>query len=230
MKTIGLIGGMSWESTKTYYEYLNGAVRDRLGGLHSARIIMVSVDFAPIEALLKQRDWDGIAPYLVGAARQLEAAGADCILLCTNTMHKLAPQITAEISIPFFHIIDVLGMALKADGCSKAGLLGTMATMQNDDIAEMLASKYGVQISVPDMQDMEVVNQIIFDELCLGQVRPSSRKAYLEIMERLNAGGAEAIILGCTEIAMLVSAADTDIPLYDTTSLHAGYATDWSLT
>ncbi|MEC8743974.1 MAG: aspartate/glutamate racemase family protein [Candidatus Puniceispirillaceae bacterium] len=229
MKIIGLIGGMSWESTKIYYEYLNEAARDRLGGLHSARIIMVSVDFAPIESLLKQRDWDGIAPYLVTAARQLEAAGAECVLLCTNTMHKLAPQITEHISIPFFHIIDVLGMALQENGHKQVGLLGTMATMQNEEIADMLASRYGVSVIVPDARDMDIVNQIIFDELCLGQVHSASRNTYLEIMNSLNARGAEAIILGCTEIAMLVSSKDTAIPLYDTTALHASYATDWSL-
>ena len=213
MKIIGLIGGMSWESTKIYYEYLNEAARDRLGGLHSARIIMVSVDFAPIESLLKQRDWDGIAPYLVTAARQLEAAGAECVLLCTNTMHKLAPDYRTYI-YSFFHILDVLGMALQENGHKQAGLLGTMATMQNEEIADMLASRYGVSAIVPDARDMDIVNQIIFDELCLGQVHSASCNTYLEIMNSLNARGAEAIILGCTEIAMLVSSADTAIPLY----------------
>jgi len=229
MKIIGLIGGMSWESTKLYYELINQAVREQLGGLHSARIIMVSVDFAPIEALLKQRDWDAIAPYLVTAAKQLEAAGAECVLLCTNTMHKLAPQITEHISIPFFHIIDVLGMALRADGRKQVGLLGTMATMQNDELREMLESNYGVAVIIPDETDRQSVNQIIFDELCLGQIHSSSRKAYLDVIDRLQARGAEAVILGCTEIAMLISDNDTAMPLYDTTTLHARHATGWSL-
>ncbi len=229
MKIIGLIGGMSWESTKLYYELINQAVRDQLGGLHSARIIMVSVNFEPIEALLKQRDWDGIAPHLVEAAQQLEAAGAEAVILCTNTMHKLAPQISSAISIPFFHIIDVLGMALKADNRKQVGLFGTLATMQNDDLRDMLARNYGVNIIVPDEDDMHIINQIIFDELCVGQVHDASRNAYLKILKTLRAKGAEAVILGCTEIAMLLSDKDTDMPLYDTTALHADYAVRWSL-
>lgn len=229
MRVIGLIGGMSWESSRLYYEILNREVKARLGGLHSAKIVMVSVDFAPVEACLKAGDWQGIERVLVPAARQLEAAGAECILLCTNTMHQIAAQIAGAVSVPFFHIIDALGKALQADGRRTAGLLGTASTMANQGYQQMLSHHYGVSCLIPEAAEAEEINQIIFSELCVGVISDTSRQRYLEIIGNLHQRGADSIIMGCTEIALLISADDSELPLYDTTTLHATDAVRWAL-
>ena len=229
MRKIGLIGGMSWESSKLYYEILNREVKKRCGGLHSAEVILVSVDFAPIEACLSKRDWQGVAARLIPAAQQLEAAGAEAILLCTNTMHKLAPDIIASVSIPFFHIIDVLGEALATDGRQTSGLLGTAATIQNETYQKMLKDKYNVTTILPTAEETERMDRIIFDELCVGVISADAKRHYLDIIQNLARRGADSIIMGCTEITLLISQDDLSLPLYDTTELHAQYAATWSL-
>ena len=229
MKVIGLLGGMSWESTTTYYSLLNRMVSDRLGGLHSAQLMLVSVDFAPLEACLRSGDWEKIATILSMAAARAEAGGADCLLLCTNTMHKVSAQIEAAISIPFFHIVDVLGEALQAEGRQTVGLLGTAFTMQSPEYRDRLKSGFGIDVLVPSDDEQAEVNRIVFAELCLGRVLDSSRQVYLDVMDRLASRGAEAVILGCTEIEMLVKPEHAALPLYDTTALHARYAIDWAL-
>lgn len=229
MRKIGLIGGLSWESSKLYYEVMNNEVKQRCGGLHSAEIIMVSVDFAPVEACLKNRDWQGVASHLIPAAQQLETAGAEAVLLCTNTMHKIADEISDAISIPFFHIIDALGQALKAEGRKKAGLLGTTATMQNKTYQQMLKENYGVECILPSEAECEVIDQIIFEELCLGIISAHSKEKYLHIIENLAQKGADSIILGCTEITLLLTQQDCTLKVFDTTALHAVYAVNWAL-
>ena len=220
MKRLGLIGGMSWESTTLYYQLLNRGVKQRLGGLHSAPIIMISVDFAPLERLMHTDNWDECASILAGHAANLEKAGADLILLCTNTMHRVAPAIVENISIPFLHICDVIGETFQKRGINKAGLLGTAPTMEADFYRDILQNRHNLQIIVPDSAERKEIDRIIFKELCLGATKPHSRAFYLETIERLAGNGAEAIILGCTEIGMLIKQHDTEIPLFDTTQLH----------
>lgn len=229
MKTIGLLGGMSWESTLAYYRLINEGVRDALGGLHSARIAMLSVDFAPIERLQRSGDWDAMAVLLTGAARQVERAGADCLLICTNTMHKVAPAIEAAISIPLLHIADATAAALARHGVRRVGLLGTAFTMEQDFYRGRLAERHGLEVQVPDAPQRHLVHRVIFDELCLGTTQAASKAAYLEIIEGLAARGAEAVILGCTEIGLLVTQADTRVPLFDTTLIHAEQAVAFAL-
>jgi len=228
MKTIGLLGGMSWESTQTYYRLLNEAVRERLGGLHSARLLLYSVDFAEIEALQKSGDWDRAGEILSGAARSLEKAGADCLLICTNTMHKVAPQVAASIDIPLLHIMDAVGDSVIADGLDCVGLLGTRFTMEQDFCIERLASK-GLRVLVPEESEREQIHRVIFEELCLGVVEPGSRDQFLGIIEELRARGAQGIILGCTEIGLLIAPEDTNAALYDTTELHVDLAVGYAL-
>jgi aspartate racemase len=229
MKTIGLIGGMSWESSAEYYRIINQAVKERLGGLHSAQVVMYSVDFADIAAMQHAGRWDDAASRLVDAAKRLEAGGADLVLLCTNTMHKVADQIASAISIPLVHIADPTGEAIKARGLHSVALLGTGFTMEQDFYKARLAERYGLRVVVPDEADRKVVHEVIYQELCLGQIRPESRAAYRDIMARLVGQGAEAIILGCTEIGLLVRAEDAAVPLFDTTHLHALKAVDLAL-
>lgn len=229
MKTIGLIGGMSWESSAAYYRIINEAVKERLGGLHSAQVLMYSVDFADIAAMQHAGRWDDAASLLVDAAKRLEAGGADLALICTNTMHKVADTVASAIRIPLVHIADPTGEAIKAQGVETAALLGTAFTMEQDFYKARLTERYGLRVIVADEPDRKVVHDVIYQELCLGRVRPESRAAYGAIMARLVRQGAEAIILGCTEIGLLVRTGDATVPLFDTTHLHAMKAVELAL-
>ena len=229
MKTIGLIGGMSWESSGHYYRIINERVRDFVGGLHSARILMLSVDFAGIEACQVEGRWDDAAAELVDAARSLERGGADCLVLCTNTMHKVSAEISAAVRIPFLHIADPTAAAIRAAGLSRVGLLGTRFTMEEDFYVARLANQARVEVLVPEAADRVIVNRIIFDELCLGRVEDDSRTEYLRIIDKLVSRGAAGIVLGCTEIMMLVGSNAVGVPLFDTTTLHAEAAVDFAL-
>jgi len=229
LKTIGLIGGMSWESTVFYYQQINRGVRERLGGLHSAKILMYSVDFAPIEQLQHAGDWAATADILANAAKSLEAGGADFFLICTNTMHKVADAVTEAVSIPLLHIADATAQVLQQDGIKRVGLLGTGFTMEQDFYKGHISENYGIEVVVPEADDIKRVHDIIYQELCLGEIRDDSRIIYLEVIERLRQQGCEAIILGCTEIGMLVKQTDTDIKLYDTTEIHAQSAVNKAL-
>lgn len=228
MKTIGLLGGMSWESTVSYYQFINKAVKERLGGLHSAKILLHSVDFAEIEACQSSGDWDRSADILAQAARGLAGAGADFIVICTNTMHKVAPQIQARSGVPLLHIAEVTARALLDRGVRRAALLGTRYTMTQDFYRGKLAQA-GVEVLVPSEEDMDTVNQVIFDELCRGVISPDSRAAFLEIIGTLARQGAQGVILGCTEIGLLIGQGDTDLPVFDTTRIHARAAAEEAL-
>lgn len=221
MKTIGMLGGMSWESTASYYKAINESVKRQLGGLHSAKICMYSVDFAEIEKLQHQGRWDETADILSKAARGIEAGGADFLLICTNTMHKVAPQIESSLSIPLLHIADATGEKLVADGISKVGLLGTRFTMEQGFYKQRITDKFDIDVIVPNGDEQTMIHDIIYHELCLGVIEDDSRHQYLEVINALHQQGAEAIILGCTEIALLVQQEDTNVPLYDTTAIHA---------
>ena len=229
MKTIGLLGGMSWESTVGYYRALNEGVKQALGGLHSAQIVLVSVDFEPIERMQHAGDWAGTARVLADAARQVEAAGAEGLLICTNTMHKVAPDIEAAIDIPVLHIADATARVLVDAGIQRVGLLGTGFTMEEAFYKGRLAERFGLEVIVPEAAERARVHRVIYEELCLGRIEPASRADYLAIIEALAARGAQGVILGCTEIGLLVSQADTDVPLFDTTAIHARTAVDWAL-
>ncbi|MCE8050394.1 aspartate/glutamate racemase family protein [Halomonas daqingensis] len=229
MKTIGLLGGMSWESTVSYYRALNEGVKAALGGFHSAKLCLYSVDFAEIERLQHAGDWDATAEILSRAARSVEAAGADFLLIGTNTMHKVAPEIEASITIPLLHIADATAQRLAADGIRRVGLLGTRFTMEQDFYKGRIAEGFGIEVLVPDAAQRDLVHEVIYHELCLGQVKETSRQRYLEIIESLREQGAEAVILGCTEIALLVQQSHTTVPLYDTTAIHAEEAVKWAL-
>lgn len=228
MKTIGLIGGMSWESTQTYYRLINQTVREALGGLHSARLVLYSVNFAEIEALQHQGDWDATAEILGAAGQAVAAAGADFIVLCTNTMHKVAPSIEASAGLPLLHIADATATALIEDDVTFVGLLGTRFTMEQAFYRERLEAR-GIQVVVPDAPQRELIHSVIYHELCLGNIRPESRQAYLEVVNALAERGAQGVILGCTEIGLLIQSADTDVPLYDTTGIHAEQAVQLAL-
>ncbi|WP_028116021.1 aspartate/glutamate racemase family protein [Ferrimonas senticii] len=221
MKTIGLLGGMSWESTQSYYQAINRGVKARLGGLHSAKICLYSVDFAEIETLQHQGDWDATAVILADAAKAVERGGADLLLICTNTMHKVAPQIAAQLSISLLHIADATAAQLQAAGISKVGLLGTRFTMEQDFYKGRLTEQFGIEVLVPDEQERGEVHRVIYDELCRGEIKPESRQRYLNIIDSLHRQGAQAVILGCTEIALLVQQSHTSVPLFDTTAIHA---------
>jgi aspartate racemase len=226
MKTVGLLGGMSWESTVGYYRTINEGVKNKLGGLHSAQIVMVSVDFGPIEKLQHQGDWEGTALILVEAAKRIEAAGADFLLICTNTMHKIAPQIEQAITIPILHIADATAETLINNNIKTVGLVGTAFTMEQDFYKGRLTEKYGLKVIVPNTNDRKIVHNIIYNELCLGKIELTSKYEYLRIINELTVNGAEAIILGCTEISMLVKQSDTNIRLFDTTDIHAKKAVE----
>ncbi|WP_328944486.1 aspartate/glutamate racemase family protein [Streptomyces sp. NBC_00250] len=228
MKTIGLIGGMSWESTAEYYRLLNELTRDRLGGLHSARCVLYSVDFAEIEELQVQGSWTKAGEILAAAAQALEAAGADMVLICTNTMHKVADQVEAAVSIPLLHLADVTAEAVRASGVRRVGLLGTAFTMEQDFYRGRLEAG-GLDVRVPDAEGRELVHRVIYEELCLGIVREESRDAYQQVIRDLVAGGAEGIILGCTEIELLIGSEDSPVPLFPTTRLHAEAAVNAAL-
>ncbi|MCG6658020.1 aspartate/glutamate racemase family protein [Halomonas campisalis] len=229
MKTIGMLGGMSWESTASYYRALNEGVKAALGGLHSAKLCLYSVDFADIERLQHAGDWAATAEILCQAARSVEAGGADFLIIGTNTMHKVAPEIEAAVDIPLLHIADATGQRLADDGIRRVGLLGTRFTMEQDFYAGRLTEGFGIEVLVPDALQRDLIHEVIYTELCQGRVLDASRQRYLEIIDSLQAHGAEAVILGCTEIALLVQQAHTSVPLYDTTAIHAEQAVAWAL-
>ena len=228
MKTVGLLGGMSWESSLFYYKAINEGVKDKLGGLHSAKIAMISVDFEEIERLQHAGNWKELGDILVKEATNIEMAGADCLLICTNTMHKIAPQVQSAIKIPLIHIADATAKALIKDGIKKVGLLGTAFTMEQDFYKSRL-QEYGLKVVVPDKKDREFVHSVIYNELCLGECKIESKEVYLKIIDSLVENGAEGIILGCTEIGMLVNKSDTEVKLYDTTYIHAQSAVEFAL-
>jgi aspartate racemase len=221
MKTIGLLGGMSWESTLGYYRAINEGIRKTYGGFHSAKIVMYSVDFEPIEKLQHEGDWKGTARILSEAAQRIQAAGADFLLICANTMHKVAPEIQSAIQIPLLHIADATAEIIVNEGVKSVGLLGTAFTMEEEFYKGRLINDYGLHVLVPDEDDRQIVHKIIYQELCLGKIESDSKAHYLRIIDGLAAQGAEAVILGCTEIGMLVNQTDTDVRLFDTTAIHA---------
>lgn len=229
MKTIGLLGGMSWESSLEYYRFVNEAVKERLGGLHSAQCLMFSFDFAQIEALQMAGDWDTAGRLLAEAAQNLERGGAECIVLCTNTMHKLARSIEEAVNIPLLHIADPTGEAVRAAGIDTIGLLGTRFTMEHDFYKGRLVEKFGLNVLTPDDAGRTVVHDIIYQELVLGIVREESRSDYQAVMNDLVSRGAQGIILGCTEIELLIKPEHSPVPTFDTTHLHALSAVDWAL-
>jgi len=230
MRTLGLLGGMSWESTATYYRLLNQGVAQRLGGLHSAPLLLHSVDFAPIAALQSAGDWGGAAQLLAGAACGLQRAGAMGLVLATNTMHKVADEIEAASGLPLLHIADATGAALQAAGVPHAALLGTRYTMEDDSIVRArLQQRFGLDISVPQVEDRALLQRVIYDELCRGVVLAASRDAVLALIQRQRAQGAQAVILGCTEIGLLIDATCSPLLVFDTTALHAAAAVHWIL-
>ena len=228
MRTLGLLGGMSWESTLTYYRLINERVRDRLGGLHSARLLLYSVDFAQIEAFQRAGDWDAAGRTLADAAACLQRGGAQALVICTNTMHNVAGAIAAVAPLPLLHIADATAERILAGGLARVGLLGTRFTMEQAFYRERLAAR-GLEVLVPEEADRAEVHRVIYDELCRGVVREPSRASYRAMIERLVAQGAQAVILGCTEIGLLVGADDADVPLFDTTRIHAEAAADWAI-
>lgn len=229
MKVIGLIGGMSWESTVEYYRFINEAVREKLGGLHSAKCVLYSVDFAEVAELQRRGQWAEAAQLLVGAAQSVEQAGADFVLICTNTMHKLADQVQAGISIPLLHIADATAEKVKQAGLRQVGLLGTHFTMEQDFYRSRLTEQFGLEVMIPNFEDRETVHRIIFEELCVGKIRSESKRQMAVIMSRLVEMGAQGIILGCTELGLLIDAEDCRVPLFDTTRLHVLAAVEYAL-
>ena len=229
MKVIGLLGGMSWESSAVYYRLVNEGVRARLGGLHNARSLLYTLDFFAIEAMQHAGRWDEAGEVLADAAVRLERGGADCVVLCTNTMHKLADRIEAAVAVPLLHIVDATASALVARGFDRVGLLATAFTMEEEFYRGRLRERFGIEAVVPDEADRRLVHRVIYDELCQGVVRPESKAAYAAVMRDLAGRGAQAIVLGCTEIMLLVRQADTALPLFDTTALHAAAAVDFAL-
>lgn len=221
MKTIGLIGGLSWESTATYYRLLNEAVRGRLGGLHSAKLLLWSFDFAEIEALQAQGDWQAATALMADAARRLERGGAACLVICSNTMHRMAAEVEAATALPLIHIADATATAIRASRSRRPLLLATRYTMEQPFYKARLAERHGIQALIPDEASRTTVHRIIYDELCRGIIRPESKAAYLEVVARGRAQGADGVIFGCTEVGMIIAAEDFDIPVFDTTLLHA---------
>lgn len=229
MRMVGLLGGMSWESTAIYYRSMNEIARDRLGGLHSARLLVWSVDFADVADRQHAGDWDGAANLLIDAARRLEQAGAEALVICTNTMHKVAPEIEAAIAVPLIHIADATAAAVKAAGCRRPALLATRFTMEHDFYKGRVRERHGIEALVPDENGREIVHRVIYDELCRGIVRQQSKDSYLAEIERLRMGGADGVILGCTEVGMLIGPEDVALPVFDTTRLHAEAAMAFAL-
>ena len=229
MKKIGLIGGMSWESSMVYYELINLKVRELLGGFHSSRCIMESVDFAEIEKLQHNGDWDGLGNLMVKAAQNLEKSGADVIVLCTNTMHLLSENIKQNISVPFLHIADATGKSILSKKIKKVALLGTKFTMEKDFYKDVLFQNYNIEVIIPDKNDREIVHDIIYKELVHGKLKDDSRELMIQIIKKLELNGAEGVILGCTEIPLLIQQKDVDITVFDTTKIHADDAVDFAL-
>jgi aspartate racemase len=221
VKTIGLLGGMSWESTALYYKLINEEVKKHLGGLHSAKVVIYSVDFDEIEKLQHCGNWDETAKILTQASKNIQNASADFIVLCTNTMHKVLPQIQKNIEIPFLHIADATGKKLQEENIKKVGLLGTAFTMKQDFYKERINKNFDIEVLIPSEEDMNIVHKIIYEELCLGLIKEDSKKEYLRIIDDLVSKGAQGVILGCTEIGMLVNQSDTQVKLYDTTHIHS---------
>ncbi len=221
MKTIGLLGGMSWESTALYYKLINEEIKKQLGGLHSAKVVIYSVDFDEIEKLQHLGAWDETAKILGEAAKNIQNASADFLVICTNTMHKVAPLIQTYIDIPILHIADATGKKLQNENIKKVGLLGTAFTMQQDFYKERIYKNFDIEVLIPSEEDMTIVHKIIYEELCLGLIKEDSKKEYLRIIDSLASKGAQGVILGCTEIGMLVNQADTQVKLYDTTVIHS---------
>lgn len=229
MKKIGLLGGMSWESTLNYYKWINEGIRNKLGGLRSARIALNSVDFQEIERLQMAGQWEKTAEILIKEAKAVEAAGADFLLLCTNTMHKNATSIENAINIPFLHIADATAACLKQKNITKVGLLGTRFTMEEDFYKGRLKERHGLEVIIPNREDMDIVHRAIYSELCLGKIFEPSKNNFLDIIRKMKEQGAEGVILGCTEISILIKQADTDTPLFDTTYIHTNAAVDMAL-
>lgn len=229
MKTIGIIGGMSWESSAQYYAIINRAVRDRMGPMHSAKILMHSLDFAPLAALQEAGEWDELAEIMADSAQALEAGGADCVLIATNTMHKLADDVEAACDLPLIHIADTAADAVCAEGITRVALLGTAFTMEQPFYRERLEEHHGLDVIVPEAEDCAEIHRVIYEELISGQIFDQSREAYREIIARLVEQGAQGVILGCTEIGLLISQTDSDVPVFDTTELHALAAVEFAL-
>ena len=229
MKTIGLIGGMSWESTVSYYQAINKGINEQLGGLHSAKLVLYSVDFAEIERHQHQGEWDKAATILINAASALEQAGADAVLICTNTMHKVAEKVEAAITIPLIHIADSTAHTLQQNHVTTVGLLGTRFTMEEDFYKQRLEDNFNINVLTPSKPHRDLIHNVIYEQLCKGVICEASREAYIEVIELLGAQGAQAVILGCTEIALLVNQSHTTMPLYDTTTIHANAAINFAL-
>jgi aspartate racemase len=229
LKTIGMIGGMSWESSAEYYRIINQGIHAKLGGVHSAKSVMYSVDFGEIEELQRENRWDEATQMMIDAARRVEAGGADFLIICTNTMHKMAEQVQANVKIPLLHIADATAEQIVAHGMKKVGLLGTRFTMEEDFYKGRLEKKFGLSVVIPNASEREIVHRVIYDELVIGVIKPSSRDQYRHIIDGLVREGVEGIILGCTEIGLLVKAEDSRVPLFDTTQIHAEAAVEWAV-
>lgn len=229
MKTIGLIGGVSWESSAEYYRIINEAVKDTLGELHSAKIVMYSVDFEEIARLCHEENWNKVTKILIDAAKRLERAGANCILICANTLHRDADEIQRSVRIPIIHIVDVVAKRIKEKGLRKVGLLGTKFVMEGDFYRKRLIEKHDINVIIPSKKERQIVHDVIYNELCLGKIKQSSKKQLKKIIQNLVARGAKGIILGCTEIPLLVKQRDVKVPLFDTTTIHATSAVEYAL-
>jgi len=229
MKTIGLIGGMSWESSLEYYRIINEEVKKRLGGFHSAEIVMYSVEFAEIEKLQHEGDWDKATEFMINAAQKVEKGGADFVLICTNTMHKMAEEVQQNISIPLLHMVDVVAEEIKAKRQKKVGLLGTRFTMEQDFYKGRLLEKHGIETIIPPLDERKIIHSILYDELCMGEIKKASKDKFGTIINNLVARGAEGIILGCTEIPLLVDQKDYEVTLFDTTTIHARAAVEYAI-
>lgn len=229
MKTIGLIGGLSWESSAVYYRIINELVRDKLGGTHSAKNIMYSVDFSEFEQLQHQGDWDKLTDLMIDAGMRLKNGGAECIVICTNTMHKAADAVERKAGIPLLHIADAAATEVKKMGLRKVALLGTRFTMEQDFYKGRLLAKHGIEVLIPDQDERELIHSVIYNELVVGKILGSSREAFVKIIERMRHLGAEGVVLGCTEIPLLISQKDSAIPVFDTTQIHASAAVEFSL-
>jgi aspartate racemase len=229
MKKIGLIGGMSWESSLEYYRIINETVKQRLGGLHSAESIMYSVDFDEIEKLQSQGNWQELTKVMIDSAQKLEKAGADLVIICTNTMHKMAGEVQNSVNIPLLHIADATAEKIKEKGCKKVGLLGTRFTMEEDFYKGRLIEKHGLEVIVPNSEERQIVHDIIYNELCLGEIKETSKEQFKKVIENLVKNGADGVILGCTEIPLLIKQEDVKVLLFDTTKIHAEYAVDYAI-
>ena len=229
MKTIGLIGGMSWESSADYYRFINEFTKERLGGWHSSRCLLFSVDFNEIERLQHEGQWEKLTQLMIDAAKRLEAGGAECILICTNTMHKMADEVQKAVSLPLIHIADATGEEIISQGLKAVGLLGTKFTMEEDFYKKRLSEKFGLTVIIPEQKDRQVIHNIIYDELCLGEISPASKEEAKKIIDKLKKEGAQGIVLGCTELPILIKQNEVKIPVFDTTKIHAKAGVDFAL-